>query len=88
MVKEVAGHRFYVWELPPDRANEALDCRVYSYGALCGLLHFGLRLNAITARATRPYGDTDITAQQGDARACFPVRATLKKPPFSATVCC
>lgn len=50
-VKEVAGHRFYVWELPPGRANEALDCRLYAYAALCGLLHFGLRLNVFAQRA-------------------------------------
>lgn len=40
-----AGQRFRVWELRPGRANEALDCRVYGYAALCGLLHFGVQLN-------------------------------------------
>lgn len=45
VVKSLAGQRFRVWELPPGRANEALDCRVYAYAALCGLLHFGLKLN-------------------------------------------
>jgi len=45
-VKKVSGGQHYrVWELPPGRANEALDIRVYAYAALCGLLHFGLRLN-------------------------------------------
>lgn len=44
--KEAHGQRFRVWELPPGRANEALDCRVYAYGALCGLLHLGLKLNS------------------------------------------
>src|SRR5260364_416091 len=39
------GRRFRVWELRPGRANEALDCRVYAYAALCGLLHLGLKLN-------------------------------------------
>jgi phage terminase large subunit GpA-like protein len=37
--------RYRVWEPIPGRRNEALDCRVYAYGALCGLLHFGLQLN-------------------------------------------
>ncbi len=71
MVKEVAGHRFYVWELPSGRANEALDCRVYAYGALCGLLHFGLRLNVITERAAVPYGDAgpDGPRASGGARS-------------------
>lgn len=45
VVKVGGGQRYRVWELPPGRANEALDCRVYAYAALCGLLHFGLKLN-------------------------------------------
>ncbi|MBC8729429.1 phage terminase large subunit family protein [Paraburkholderia sp. UCT2] len=45
VIKESGGRRYRVWELPPGRANEALDCRVYAYGALCGLLFFGLQLN-------------------------------------------
>jgi phage terminase large subunit GpA-like protein len=44
-VKSVSGQRFSVWELPPGKANEALDCRVYAYGALAGLVHQGLKLN-------------------------------------------
>ena len=39
------GQKFWKWELPNGRANEALDCRVYAYAALCGLLHMGLKLN-------------------------------------------
>lgn len=45
VTKSVGGHKIRVWELPPGRANEALDCRVYAYAALCGLAHFGLKLN-------------------------------------------
>lgn len=41
------GWRYRVWELPPGRANEALDCRVYAYAALCGLLHLGMKLNRL-----------------------------------------
>lgn len=48
--KSVGGVRFRVWELSPGRANEALDCRVYAYGALCGLSHFGLQLNKVVGR--------------------------------------
>ncbi|CAE6862667.1 hypothetical protein R75461_08071 [Paraburkholderia nemoris] len=44
-MKESGGWRYRVWELPAGKANEALDCRVYAYGALCGLLHFELQLN-------------------------------------------
>ncbi|MGE4773908.1 phage terminase large subunit family protein [Yersinia enterocolitica] len=45
VVKAAGGQRYRVWELLPGRANEALDCRVYSYAALKGLLHLGLNLN-------------------------------------------
>ena len=48
--KEERGQVYRVWELPAGRANEALDCRVYAYGALCGLNHFGLKLNQRTDR--------------------------------------
>jgi len=46
VTKTVGSVSFRVWELMPGRANEALDTRVYAYAALCGLLHFGLKLNA------------------------------------------
>nr|WP_082016594.1 terminase gpA endonuclease subunit [Cupriavidus sp. IDO] len=45
VVKVTNGHKYRVWELPSGRANEALDCRVYAYAALCGLTHLGLKLN-------------------------------------------
>ncbi|WP_082151145.1 phage terminase large subunit family protein [Chromobacterium sp. LK1] len=48
VVKEVGGARYRVWEQPSNKANEASDCRVYAYGALCGLLHFGLKLNQLS----------------------------------------
>lgn len=56
-MKDVAGHKFFVWELPPNRANEALDRRVYAYGALCGLIHFGYWLNAQVQRVALDYAD-------------------------------
>lgn len=45
ILKITAGKRFTVWDCPKGKANEALDCRVYGYAALQGLIHFGLRLN-------------------------------------------
>jgi phage terminase large subunit GpA-like protein len=45
VVKVTNGQKYRVWELPSGRANEALDCRVYAYAALCGLTHLGLKLN-------------------------------------------
>ena len=46
-IKQASGHKYRVWELPAGKANEALDCRVYAYAALCALLHFGLHLNKL-----------------------------------------
>jgi len=54
VIKQASGHKYRVWELPAGKANEALDCRVYAYAALCALLHFGLRLNRITEQAEEP----------------------------------
>nr|WP_310066785.1 terminase gpA endonuclease subunit [Sphingomonas sp. BE137] len=45
---EITGdgaHRMRKWVPIPGRANEALDCRVYAYAALHGLMHMGFRLN-------------------------------------------
>jgi phage terminase large subunit GpA-like protein len=50
-LKEVAGRKFRLWVTPSGKANEAADCRVYAYAALCGLNHLGLRLNNAVARA-------------------------------------
>ncbi|MDC9591538.1 phage terminase large subunit family protein [Xenorhabdus sp. XENO-10] len=47
VVKVSGGQRYRVWEEIPGRANEALDCRVYSYAALCGLIYMGLKMNAL-----------------------------------------
>ena len=44
VAKLTNGFRFRVWELPPGRANEALDVRVYAYAALCSLKQFGFKL--------------------------------------------
>lgn len=46
-VKVEGGRRYRVWEQLPGRANEALDCRVYAYAALNGLIAAGLKLNAL-----------------------------------------
>lgn len=48
-VKNIGGKRVRVWEELPGRRNEALDCRVYAYAALCGLQHFGLKLHRLIA---------------------------------------
>jgi phage terminase large subunit GpA-like protein len=61
IVRQAAGKKYRTWELPEGRANEALDCRVYAYGALCGLMHMGLRLNREADRlgaAATPIAET------------------------------
>jgi phage terminase large subunit GpA-like protein len=61
--KTSGGQHYRVWELPPGRANEALDCRVYSYAALCGLLHLGLKLNKRAEDISVPYQRTEDEQQ-------------------------
>ena len=50
------GHKYRVWKPKAGRANEALDCRVYGYAALCSLLHFGLQLNKRAAEVALTIG--------------------------------
>jgi phage terminase large subunit GpA-like protein len=44
----VKGFAQLYWWKPDGRRNEALDCRVYAYAALHGLLSMGLNLNKRT----------------------------------------
>ena len=53
-IREAGKKKFRVWEAIPGRANEALDCRVYGYAALCGLMHGGLKLNRRAADICGP----------------------------------
>lgn len=70
-VKEVNGRKVRLWTTPPGKANEAADCRVYAYAALCGLNHFGLQLNrrvdqvarAPEQPATQPAAPAALVAQ-------------------------
>ena len=43
--ERIGGQLVRKWVQKPGRANEALDCRVYAYAALCGLIYMNLRLN-------------------------------------------
>lgn len=49
-VKQVGHRTIRIWVTPAGRANEAADCRVYAYAALCGLIHFGFQLNKACSR--------------------------------------
>ena len=56
------GIRYRIWELPAGKANEAGDCRVYAYGALCGAMHMGLQLNRKAEQALRPPAPEEFVA--------------------------
>ncbi|WP_241331188.1 phage terminase large subunit family protein [Burkholderia cenocepacia] len=83
-VRKVSGGQVYkVWELPPGRANEALDCRVYGYAALCGLLHLGLKLNVMAdevkaAFTPLPYVAPEPTAVEPKVEA--PISVPVRGP--------
>lgn len=53
-LKEIGRRKVRIWETPKGKANEAADCRVYAYAALCGLLHFGMQLNRRAATTSLP----------------------------------
>ncbi|MEX3690810.1 phage terminase large subunit family protein [Paraburkholderia sp. BR14263] len=55
ITKFVNGQKFRVWELQRGLANEALDLTVYNYAALCGLIHFGFKLNQTADRVGAAY---------------------------------
>jgi phage terminase large subunit GpA-like protein len=87
VLKVLNGQRFRVWELPPGRANEALDMRVYAYAALCGLMHFGLGLNrradevqAAVAAAELP-ADAAVETPTPVRRVIIPPAPVLPVPP-------
>lgn len=48
MKKYKGTQLFYVWVNPKRARNEAFDCRVYGYAALCGLQSEGLQVNIVT----------------------------------------
>ncbi|WP_296360414.1 terminase gpA endonuclease subunit [Ralstonia sp.] len=80
VVKVANGQKYRVWELPAGRANEALDCRVYAYAALCGLTHIGLQLNK---RADQVAPAADALAPAPVVRSEAPVAASAPQPETS-----
>lgn len=89
VLKESGGKRYRVWECPADKANESLDCRVYAYGALCGLMHFGLQLNrradavqAWTGPPPPPDHDADGTQPVEDVLPGAPMLPAPPVPPL------
>lgn len=65
-LKEQSGQKFRVWVLPPGKANEALDCRVYAYAALCGLLHLGMKLNRRAEEVNATIGPPIVRPEGAD----------------------
>ena len=56
------------WVPIPGRANERLDCRVYAYAALRGLIHMGLKLN----RRADDVGASDVPVATAEANTTEP----------------
>lgn len=75
VVKFSSGHKYRVWECRPGRANEALDCRVYAYAALQGLLHMGYRLNAEALAIAKTIGPTVARPAETAAPDAVPASA-------------
>lgn len=69
IVKDVGAQRYRVWDLPSGKLNEALDCRVYAYAALCGLQHFGLHLNRKTDSVGEPTAPSPSRPEAETAQA-------------------
>lgn len=72
ITKVASGRKYRVWDLQKGKTNEALDCRVYAYAALKGLLQMGLRLNRRTDEVAAVIAGDDNEEEQptpGDAPA-------------------
>lgn len=78
-VKQAGGHKYRVWVLPEGRANEAIDCRVYAYAALHGLMHMGLKLNGLADKVGAIDAEHEpSTSNDVDVTAAEPVAAEVK----------
>lgn len=79
--KEARGRGYYVWECPKNRANEALDCRVYAFAALVGLQQGGVSLNRIADDVGAAYTIVEVKvetpqAEPGEVPPVSPLPAT------------
>ena len=75
--EHVGGRRVQKWKQKSGRANEALDCRVYAYAALCGLVYMNLRLNhradeVGAAKTPEPVSRSDAPAEIPRPKAARP----------------
>lgn len=89
--KRVGGRVYRVWQPRPGRTNEALDCRVYAYAALCGLQQRGLKLNRLAdevgARSNVPVvlAGTPEAVRIEAARLAEPIIERMLPPPVVAS---
>ena len=67
------------WVAKPGRANEALDCRVYAYAALHGLMHMGLKLNKLADDICGAIAPAAPAIAPAATRAPAPVQTTTAK---------
>ncbi len=94
-VRYVKGHAVVEWWKPDHARNERLDCRVYSYAALQGLILQGFNLNAEARRvaalveARRLAAEEPEPATVDDAREpepeAAPQAASPVEPPRATT---
>lgn len=84
MPRKVSGRIYRVWAPRPGRTNEALDCRVYAYAALCGALQQGLKLNDLATKLgakAAPVILADSSEGQRIAQALEAVPMPVPEPP-------
>lgn len=84
ITKVTAGRRFTVWDLPKGKANEALDCRVYAYAALMGLLQRGMKLNMVTDAVSPAPEKIEKTPRVTTAEGAPPTGPPKPKTKFAA----
>jgi phage terminase large subunit GpA-like protein len=92
VTREVGRRKVRVWETPAGKANEAADCRVYAYAALCGLVHFGLQLNkrADALKIAAPYHELPALpappVEASDNSPAMPAAPKAAAPPKPKSV--
>jgi phage terminase large subunit GpA-like protein len=68
----------------PGRANERLDCRVYAYAALRGLIHLGLKLNREADKIGAAIGIIITSMRGNDEQSAVEQHQELAQPDVSA----
>ncbi len=88
VAKAVHGFRFRIWELLPGRANEALDCRVYGYAALCSLKQFGFKIGETAPPQPQQHaaGPAPLAEQWVPGRRIDPMPPAVPEKKVSVTV--